>query len=145
MYDPSTDGITHINIYSKGVTFLGRRLSNFSLFNFKCIDGHFASIEGYWYWLSTHEEKLRYLWGWEAKKVGKELRKTHSIKDPDFENKIKEAIRIKSLEIKQLLIQSAPLPFVHYYNYGGKIHVPRDNLWVIEEWEILRKKYIEEA
>lgn len=28
-YHPDTDGITHINVYSKGRTELGRRLSNF--------------------------------------------------------------------------------------------------------------------
>ena len=44
------DGMTHINVYSKGKTEIGRWLSNFA---YSPIDlgneGYFSSIEGYWY------------------------------------------------------------------------------------------------
>ena len=48
---PQNDGITHINVYSKGKTTLGRWLTNFAHTPIDTIDGHFESIEGYWYWL----------------------------------------------------------------------------------------------
>ncbi len=69
------DGITHINIYSKGKTELGRLMSNFALSPFSVPQhGEFKSIEGYWYWLSTGDESLRDLYGYEAKKAGRKLR-----------------------------------------------------------------------
>lgn len=45
-YTATTDGIDHINIYSKGKTTLGRMLSNFACTPFTHPeDGKFASIE----------------------------------------------------------------------------------------------------
>jgi len=42
-----SDGVTHINIYSKGKTSLDRALSNFAHTPIETVDGKFASIEGY--------------------------------------------------------------------------------------------------
>lgn len=39
MINPEEDGITHINIYSKGKTDLGRMLSNFAKFPIETVDG----------------------------------------------------------------------------------------------------------
>ena len=63
IFTPSTDGIDHINIYSKGKTSLGRWLSNFAKSPIETEDGHFDSIEGYWYWywLSSKDDTLRAL------------------------------------------------------------------------------------
>jgi len=49
------DGVTHVNIYSKAKTELGRWLSNFAYAPIR-ITGHgrFASIEAYWYWLKDN-------------------------------------------------------------------------------------------
>lgn len=52
MLDPTKDGIDHINVYSKGKTALGRFLSNFAETDLETKDGHFASVEAYWYWLT---------------------------------------------------------------------------------------------
>ena len=46
---PAEDGITHVNVYSRGLTTLGRWLSNFAHCPIETEDGPFASIEGYWY------------------------------------------------------------------------------------------------
>lgn len=55
-YDPKMDGVTHINIYSKGKTQLGRVASNFAYFPFEIPnDGRFSSVEGYWHWLGLEE------------------------------------------------------------------------------------------
>jgi hypothetical protein len=70
---PSEDGIGHINVYSKAKTKLGRELSNFSFSPFTHPeDGKFNSIEGYWYWLGCKQEKLRKVWGYAAKRLGRE-------------------------------------------------------------------------
>ncbi len=52
MIDYKKDGVDHINIYSKGKTSLGRFLSNFVQADIETEDGDFASVEGYWYWLT---------------------------------------------------------------------------------------------
>ena len=70
------DGIDHINIYSRGHTELGQYLSNFAYTPIQTEDGRFYSIEGYWYWLNTHNDKLRLLYGFKARSFGKELDKT---------------------------------------------------------------------
>jgi hypothetical protein len=70
------DGLTHINIYSQAKTALGRALSNFNDNWITTLDGDFASIEAYWYWLGCQhpdKELLRPLHGAEAKRVGRDL------------------------------------------------------------------------
>lgn len=69
------DGVTHINVYSRGETAVGRWLSNFTRCSLETEDGNFESIEGYWYWLTTHDCELRELHGFLAKKVGREFLK----------------------------------------------------------------------
>jgi len=54
-YTPETDGIDHINVYSKAKTDLGKFLSNFTYAKIKTQDGIFSSIEGYWYWLLSSD------------------------------------------------------------------------------------------
>jgi hypothetical protein len=115
------DGITHINIYSMGKTTLGMWLSNFSYCPIVIpSDGKFNSIEGYWYWLSTRDEGLRGLSGFEAKKLGKSLEKKYTI--DNFEEKVKLAIdiKIKSNPMMMKMLYESSLPFCHYYSYGGK-------------------------
>lgn len=54
MWNPDEDGVTHINIYSKGKTELGRWLTNFSYSPFNHPEyGKFLSMEGFWCWVST--------------------------------------------------------------------------------------------
>ena len=72
--DPKEDGVSHINVWSRGTTDLGRDLSNFAHTPFVHPRyGPFQSVEGFWYWLSTGQKeiKLRHLWGYLAKEEGK--------------------------------------------------------------------------
>jgi len=66
-FSRNDDGLSHINIYSKGMTELGRLLSNFANTPVNTPqDGKFTSIEGYWYWLlgkNDNREVLRTLHG----------------------------------------------------------------------------------
>lgn len=158
-YDPSKDGIDHINIYSKAKTSLGLFLSNFTKCDLETEDGEFASIEGYWYWLSSPDEyppgqkyvareELRNLSGWYAKKFGRLVRGAPDFdadKDSAFQEKIKKALQYKidnsSLK-KQFAIST--LPFQHYYVYDGKILEPDSGKWQITFFEEYRKQLKEE-
>lgn len=133
------DGITHINVYSQGDTTIGTWLSNFSYSPIHMPeDGDFKSIEGYWYWLSSRDDRLRDLIGFEAKKLGKSLEKKYII--DNFEDKIKLAIDIKiksnSSMMKELCESS--LPFCHYYAYDGK-RKDAGYEWIIEHIEDRRR------
>lgn len=138
------DGGDHINIYSKGLTPLGRALSNFTKAPITTLDGGFQSIEGYWYWLNSQHadrDKLRNLYGWEAKKVGRELDSGDWNNDSIFKLKIIHAMVMKLVEHPAILtlFKENFLPFRHYYVYGGKTVEPKEGQWIVEFWEYLRK------
>jgi hypothetical protein len=127
------DGVDCINIYSKGKTDLGKFLSNFTYCFIRTEDGFFKSVEGYWYWLSCKDEKLRDLYGYAAKKYGREIGAKDWIDSDEFQRKITLAIKTKIMNSNYLdeFIRS-DLPFVHFYDFGGKIVEPKEGKWVIE-------------
>lgn len=144
-YTPATDGIDHINVYSKGNTKLGRSLTNFSNIPFNHPEyGTFASVEGFWYWLGTgkvHDE-LRTLHGFEAKEVGRKLPKMEIL---NFEQEIKKAIFLKveqCIPLREALKESK-LPFTHYYYYGSqdncKIITHDEAKWFVDYLEVVRR------
>lgn len=122
-YAPSEDGITHINIYSKGATALGKQLSNLAdipLDHPKY--GKWPSVENLWYWLSTgrREDLFDTFNGcgpWKAKKLGRDMAR---VPYDDFQQDICEAIRSKILGLPSLsqLLKESSLPFAHYFAYG---------------------------
>ncbi len=141
--NPANDGIDHINLYSKGKTELGRFLSNFTKSPIDLPEGTFASIEGYWYWLATDhpdKDKLRTLYGYQAKKVGRELGAPDWIDTEEFRQKIKHAIVLKLLANEKYHTQlvNTTVPFTHYYVYGDKVvDVPKAK-WMLDFLEQLR-------
>jgi hypothetical protein len=140
---PKDDGKTHINIYSKGKTSLGRFLSNFYSAKITTEDGEFQSIEGYWYWLSCNDDRLREVSGYEAKKLGRELNAKDWLDDETFKDKIRKAILIKLdtyFKFKEMLAAS-DLPLTHYYTYGDKVvDVPQAG-WILDFLEFLRAEF----
>ena len=143
MYNPELDGVDHINVYSKAKTELGRFLSNFAYSPFTCEDGHFDSVEGYWYWLSSKDERLRKLSGFKAKQLGREIGAKDWVDTEEFKDKIKKAILIKLTNNPKLGEQFRKyknLPLTHYYNYQGKVvDVPKAQ-WILEIIENYRSK-----
>lgn len=139
-----TDGIDHINIYSKGNTELGRYLSNFAHAPFTHpVYGEFQSLEGFWYYNLTGNEQLRNLYGYTAKSKGQELCK-HRINDEwgIDRREVKVAILCKLTQNDPELFQDfldSDLPFRHYYNFGGKIVEPAEGKWIVEFFTDLRK------
>ena len=147
MIDPKEDGVTHINIYSKGNTELGRLLSNMAEVGFDHpVAGYFRSMEGFWYYYFTgsQHDEFKVMSPWECKKTGKLLRDDRIDKEgiSDYDKAIiLQAIGYKikqSTEIIGLMLDSV-LPFTHYYNYGGRvITLPHYN-WMVDEFERIRK------
>lgn len=142
------DGVDHINIYSQGQTDLGRFLSNFAYSPFTHpMYGEFDSVEGYWYYDLTGDEKLRNKYGYDAKKYGQEKCKETINGEWDVNRtNIKIAIMCKlmqcgetgNLEALEEFIES-DLPFRHYYIFGGKVVEPKNGKWLVEYFEDLRK------
>lgn len=146
MYLPKDDGVTHINVYSKGKTPLGRDLSNFAHTPFDHPQyGHFSSIEGFWYWLSTGgtRTEFRALYGFKAKETGRLIREELerngglAIVD-DFNAKIKKAIlcKIEQNPALQKALKESELPLTHYYVWGEepnvKVTYPDTYAWIHE-------------
>lgn len=148
------DGKTHINIYSKGRTPLGRSLSNFAFRRFSHPSyGVFCSMEGFYYYVSTgcKVESLRRLTGLAAKKEG---RKHPRVKVDNFEQIMREGIQscyMNDTKIGEMILTQTIdnggklLPFVHYYEMGGDIKSPADNAWLCDEWSVVRKHALEQA
>lgn len=144
-WDPAEDGVTHLNVYSKAQTDLGRWLSNFTRSWVNTEDGPFASIEAYWYWLGTdspRREELRGTHGFRSKQLGRELRAPDWTADPVFRRKILAAITAKLQSEPSRLdeLASTDLPLVHYYVYGGKVVEPSEGSWMLEHLEEARRE-----
>jgi hypothetical protein len=140
MIGEGEDGVDHINIYSKGKTALGKFLSNFTYSPFEGIHGRFNSIEGYWYFLRTGDERFRDLFGYNAKKLGEELPSIPVYEEDEFRSLIKQAIDQKLKNNSTWLPHFAEsiLPFCHYYEYGGK-RVDAKYEWIVEHFENRRQ------
>ena len=139
--NPEKDGVEFINMYSKAKTSMGRMISNFYHFPIETEDGHFESVEGYWYWLSLPVNKkteiMRRLYGYKAKQTGRELRQEYGEEnlrfDDRFEEKILAAIRYKVERNKNLIKDKyKDLPIIHYYTFDGKVFdVTEDFPWLV--------------
>lgn len=144
-WDPMMDGVDHVNAYSRGRTELGRYLSNFAHAPVRTVDGTFASIEAYWHWLGVPaaagdaKEALRRLHGADAKKRGRELRrKFGTCQVPDFELRIRLAVRAKLAQAPHLVAdEAATLPVAHYYvsRDGRVIDQTGAFPWLVEVWQ----------
>lgn len=153
--NPEEDGVTHINVYSKGRTELGRLLTNFAHTPF--VNKHygaFQSVEGFWYYSlllgnlpEGYLSELRKLYGYKAKKHGKELIETiNPITDMGHKERVREAISDKLRQNKHILrmLLDTNLPLEHYYVYGDsenyKIVSPDEHRWIIDHIEYIRKR-----
>lgn len=134
--NPELDGITHINIYSKGKTTIGRALSNFAYLP----TTEAASIEGLWYYLSTNHpdrELLLDMYGAKAKELGRKFKDTDPLETENFQELILKAIKTKYYTHPGLLllVNNTTLPYEHYYVFGKDkpiVRQPEDNNWVID-------------
>lgn len=141
--NPSDDGTTHCNIWTKGRTSLGRKLSNLSRYGFLHEDhGWFECLEGYWYWLATgcRHEQFKQMHGFDAKSVGSKMER---VEMPDFQERFKEGMRLRleqNADIRNELLNST-LPFEHYYVYGDNVvrDVKARHQWQLDFYDAYRK------
>lgn len=144
---PQNDGITHINIYSRGKTSLGRYLSHFQHSPLETEDGHFESLEGYWYWLKYPDEQLRNKVGIEAKNYFHSLPEYFNNKTSIklIEEKIIKAtdikIRTAPLDIQELFLQNQ-LPFIHAYYLNGGYSIQKSMDGIIRHLYQLRQQML---
>lgn len=141
-YDPKEEGITHINIYSKAQSPLGRYMSNFDRCHIEISLGYFASIEGLIFYLGSFDERLRTLSGANAKAAGNIMDRGIRLPEDVFRRFIIEAMEHKvdaNNHLKHLL-ETCDLPFTHYYVYGNKKVTVQGWDWQIEEWDKIRKR-----
>lgn len=141
--DPDEDGVTHLNVYSKAKTKLGRFLSNFAHTPIDTEDGRFASIEAYWYWLRTGDESLRPLYGFEAKRVGRKCKmRSEKVLWVDFQEKIRKAIDAKLKAYPGALrdLRNTDLPLAHYYVFGGGQVRDAGHKWILEHIDSKREE-----
>lgn len=149
---PDEDGFGHINVYMKGKTEIGRKLSNLSHSPFiSPVYGNFASMEGFYYWVKSgmiHDE-LKSLHGFEAKAQGR-------VKPMVFNERFTE-ILIHGLNCKLFCnvdilngLMSTSLPLKHYYVYGNprdkntlRIVVPNGSEWLIDHYNSIRKQTLD--
>lgn len=138
MIDPRQDGITHINVYTKGVTELGRLLTNLAHTPFVVDDHQWQSVEGWWYWQAFRgtdyevyaKNELSKLYGFKAKSMGKQLQEYYQVCSnihPDFKSEIIRGIRAKLRQNKHILrlLARSELPLIHYYYYGDPASNPK--------------------
>ncbi len=144
--NPEEDGITHINIYSKAKTKLGKFLSNFHECDLVLPEGNFKSIEGYWYYIQTKpydkRELLKNMSGFEAKTQGRLIREGNFLFDKEFERKIKKAfsIKINTYPEYEKLMKDNKLPYKHYYVYGEKIYDKTNEFkWMLDHVRYINK------
>ena len=141
VFNPLDDGVTHINIYSKGRTELGKALSNFAPIGIKHpAFGNFDCLEGFWYWLSTgkQHDALRTVNGYDAKKLGKTLPR---VIYPNFQVEFELGLFLKLRQHPELeiAVNQTTIPFVHYYYFGSidnaKIVEPIEFKWIPDWFE----------
>ena len=131
---PEQDGIDHINIYSKGLTWLGRQLSNFADTPFEIDNkGRFRTVEGFWYWTITGNEQMRDMPGWKCKLIGKE---TVAIRNHPTEEELYQAYaaKLKAHQDIEKALKEEKLPLRHYYVYAGRVIQPKEWQWTAELW-----------
>lgn len=143
-YDPSEDGYTHLNAYSKGRTHLGRMLSNFAYSPFVHEKyGSFNSVEGFYYWYCTGQvhDSLRKLSGSTAKVQGQKFKRViTSFTDEDISN-IQEAIICKIAQHPEIMnaLKECTLPIVHYYVMHGRvIQLEKHSDWYVDTLNDIR-------
>lgn len=138
------DGKDHINIYTKGKTFLGRFLSNLYPAPVETKkSGYFYSAEALWYYLTREDsECFRNIKDpFTCKTVGR-MKPKKKIDMKYVYSEMSEAIKYKvaNNEPVKRMLRSSDKPFTHYYEYGGKKIFPQNQEWLSESVENLRKE-----
>ncbi len=161
MYDPEQDGISHLNVYSKGKTELGRYLSNFANSPFQHNGCWFMSVEAGWFVYKLQKVAKNYpndvdyindlysltkLYGFKAKFEGRRLLEKWSAENvADIPKKVLKQLYLKKLEynpeILSLLLENE-LPLVHYYVAKGNFVDASKYNWTVDLWSEIKQEKV---
>jgi len=127
-------------VYSRGVTSLGRALSNLSECNIEHpYYGHFRTLEGLWFYMKTgfKDDSFRIVKGLAAREQGKKMPSDFF---PLFSKMFKLGMLEKLDKNPQLQrdLVANELPLAHYYLYGKKIMIQDRHQWQLDYWMLLR-------
>lgn len=154
-FECEQDGITHVNVYSKSRSKLGRTLSNFAHTPITIEEDHFESIESWWYWTKMNNINKSVLFpvfspeqiseikkkiGKEAKSYFRDLFKDDSSSFSPSKEELKAAYLQKLKEhpeIEKMLLENT-LPFTHYYMMFDKKVDADSTLWTAKLWEEIK-------
>jgi predicted NAD-dependent protein-ADP-ribosyltransferase YbiA (DUF1768 family) len=144
LFGPKTDGIDHVNVYSRARTEAGRLLSNFARTPFTLHGVRFESVEGFYFSMLFDDDEVRARiagqFGREAKAWGKKCSKqpgdpvrtwdgrTVPFKGREFAEEFQAAVRAKveqNPSVRAALRATGDLPLTHYYVMFGKPVWPR--------------------
>ena len=144
------DGREHINVYSKGRTLLGRKLSNFAdIPTMVEIDGEtikFKNVESLWFYLKIYltfgekDTNLLDMEGYEAKEYGsKRLKLSRPLTTEEREyfidimkKGIEWKIRNNDALREEFKANYKKIPYAHYYNYSGNIITLPEHQWLVD-------------
>ena len=151
------DGKTHINVFSKSRSVLGRLLSNFAHTPIE-VDGlKFESIESWWYWTKMNNinkselfpvfeqdilDSIRNKIGKEAKEYFRSLYKSDSSLFSPEKEELKNVYKLKletHSNIKEMLIENK-LPIDHYYVMFDKKVPTEGSMWTAKLWEEIKNE-----
>jgi hypothetical protein len=141
---PSEDGVSHVNVYTRGATVLGRGLSNLSDCNIEHpYFGHFRTLEGLWYYMKTGfaDDSFRIIKGLRARELGKKMpSKLYPLFNKMFKLGMLEKLDRNPTLQKQL--KENDLPLAHYYVYSDRVQPLTHHQWQLDFWQLLRTALI---
>lgn len=143
-FDPREEGITHINIYSKSNSTLGRVLSNWTPAAIDISIGKFNSVEGLIFYLGSFDNRLRGMVGYDAKTFGEKVDRNIRLPKDVFRALVIEGMESKIKNVKKVNLQlfnqfvGLEMPLTHYYHYDTiVVQIPKWE-WQVVEWEKLK-------
>lgn len=143
-HDYKGDGVIYLNCYSQASTMLGRDLSNFASLGFTIPGvGRFASMEGYWHWVSTGKKHPEFMQmnGYKAKMASRSYKKEHNA---HFEQDISAGVTAKLTQNPELLqaLINCKLPLAHFrFSHQTLIDIPENQKFWLEAIENVRRCY----
>lgn len=156
-FEVNEDGITHINVFSKSRSKLGRMLSNFANTSVTTETDKFITVESWWYWMKmkninesclvplfTDEQlsEIKEKAGKDAKDYFRALYKTDSSEYSPTKAQLKVTYKLKleqHPEVKELLLKNT-LPLAHYYMMFNKKVSADSTLWTALLWDEIKNE-----
>ena len=144
--NPKLDGKTHINIWAKGSTFIGKFLSPRTLCELNMPEGRFLCVAAYWYYLTSKEDRrLNHCYDWETELLATQLTplpKKQQLPAVELQTKIKKAFdqKIKWSEYWKEEFTESTLPFLYYHidAEGNVVDESRKYRWLLNHLEARR-------